>query len=330
MNHLVKDRVSIIVPVYNTSEAFLKECFDSIMLQDYEDKELIIVNDGSTSEKTNEFCKAYSEGNSDWCVLIETANQGVSAARNTGILDATGSRLMFVDSDDRLEPGAVTKLVKVMKEQEADAVIGQDELRSTIPDMLIFSGNNSLTALLDNKEASFGWALWGKLFDTELMRYYYRPRRDIYYGEDLLVNAEYFANTGKVVVLNEKVYFYRKDNPDSAMAQAKSVKKLTLIRMWKEMADIYRLHGMEDEYVRIMANYYDSLLSGYLQCEYYRYNNYRKIMGDIKNELKDVMSDVMKNPYVKDKHKYYLAVYCLWVFRLKRRLQNRKNKSSDN
>ncbi|MGN1187804.1 MAG: hypothetical protein ACI4R6_04870, partial [Lachnospiraceae bacterium] len=59
-------------------------------------------------------------------------------------------------------------------------------------------------------------------------------------------------------------------------------------------------------------------------CEYYRYDNYRQLMRDIKNELKDVMDDVMKNPYVKDKHKYYLAVYCLWVFRLKRRLQNSK------
>ena len=324
MKHLVKERVSIIVPVYNTSPVFLKECFESIRLQDYEGRELLIVNDGSTSEETNMFCKEYAYDNSGWCFLIETANQGVSAARNTGILEASGSRLMFVDSDDRLEQGAIRRLVQVMKEQEADAVIGQDELRSTIPDMLIYTGKSSLTALLDNKEASFGWALWGKLFDTELMHYYYRPRRDIYYGEDLLVNAEYFANTGKVVVLNEKVYFYRKDNPDSAMAQAKSVKKLTLIRMWKEMADIYRLHGMDNEYTRIMANYYDSLLSGYLQCEYYRYDNYRQLMRDIKNELKDVMDDVMKNPYVKDKHKYYLAVYCLWVFRLKRRLQNSK------
>ena len=324
MKHLVKDRVSIVVPVYNTSAAFLKECFESIRLQDYEDRELIIVNDGSISDETNKFCKDYVKGNYDWCILTETTNQGVSAARNTGILEASGSRIMFVDSDDRLEQGAIRRLVQVMKEQEADAVIGQDELRSTIPDMLIYSGKGSLTALLENKEASFGWALWGKLFDTELMRYYYRPRRDIYYGEDLLVNAEYFANTGKVVVLNEKVYFYRKDNPDSAMAQAKTVKKLTLIRMWKEMADIYRLHGMETEYTRIMANYYDSLLSGYLQCEYYRYDNYRQLMRDIKNELKDAMYDIMKNPYVKDKHKYYLAVYCLWVFRLKHRLQNSK------
>lgn len=326
MNHLIKGRVSIIVPVYNTSETFLLECFESVRNQDYEDKELIIVNDGSSVERTNEFCKEYSGNNILWCKLIETSNQGVSFARNTGILAATGNRIMFVDSDDRLEPGAITRLVQVMDEQEADAVIGQDELRNTIPDMLIYGGKESLTALLDNREASFGWALWGKLFDTELMRYYYRPRKDIFYGEDLLVNAEYFANTCKVVVINEKVYFYRKDNPDSAMAQARTVKKLSLIRMWRGMADIYSLHGMNAEYNRVMANYYDSLLSGYLQCEYFRYDNYKQYMSDIKSELKDVLGDVMKNPYVNGKYRYLVAVYGLWIFRLKHRLQECRKK----
>ena len=96
------------------------------------------------------------------------------------------------------------------------------------------------------------------------MRQSYKVRKNIFYGEDLLVNADYFSKSDSAVVIDEKLYFYRKDNPDSAMAQARSVKKLSLIPMWREMADIYSAIGLEEEAQRIMANYYDSLLAGYL------------------------------------------------------------------
>lgn len=322
MKPTVKGRVSIIVPVYNTRREYLRECFDSVMEQDYEDIELIVVNDGSTEPETNRFCGDYAKEHRDKCLLLEKANGGASAARGEGLMEASGSMVMFVDSDDTLMSKAVARLVRVMEEQSADAVVGQDNVRTEIPSQQVLEGKEILRALLENKEASFGWALWGKIFDTALMRHYYRPRRDIFYGEDLLVNAEYFANAGRVTVLNEKVYCYRADNPESAMKQARSVKKLTLIRMWKEMADIYRVHAMEDEVVKTMANYYDSLLSGYLQCEYYRYENYKGIMKSIKNELKDNMKDIFSNPYVKGKLRYPAAVYCLFLFRVKRFLKD--------
>lgn len=325
MKILTKDMVSVIVPVYNTNPVYLQECFDSIISQNYEKLELIIVNDGSTNADTNAFCQQYADTHSDMCRLYTKVNEGVSVARFTGLNEAGGAMLMFVDSDDSLEPGAVLRMTEVMREYYADAVVGEDYIRSGIGAMEIYNGNDILDALLENKDASFGWALWGKLFDTELMRYYYKPRYDIYYGEDLLSNADYFANANKVVVINEKVYNYRTDNPDSAMQQARSVKKLSLIKMWNEMAQIYALHGNEDSVLRIKANYYDSLLSGYLQCEYNKYDNYKIIMRDIRYELEENMSNISANPYVQGKYKYTMALKCLWIFKLKRWLKEKKD-----
>ena len=230
---------------------------------------------------------------------------------------------MFLDSDDRLEPHAVERLVKVMDDEKADAVIAQDEPGKNIPAVSRYYGADIMKALLDNREASFGWALWAKLFDTERMRQSYKVRKNIFYGEDLLVNADYFSKSDSAVVIDEKLYFYRKDNPDSAMAQARSVKKLSLIPMWREMADIYSAIGLEEETQRIMANYYDSLLAGYLQCEYYRYDDYKRIMSELKTQLKAQLKCILGNDYVTGKYKYIIAVYFLWAFKLKRIIKNR-------
>lgn len=320
MSHLIDSRVSIIVPVYNTSVEYLRECTASVEAQTYSDIELIIVDDGSTDAGTVRFCDEYRNSKS---TLIRKKNEGVSAARAAGLERACGSRVMFLDSDDRLEPHAVERLVKVMDGEKADAVIAQDESGKNIPAVSRYYGADIMKALLDNREASFGWALWAKLFDTERMRQSYKVRKKIFYGEDLLVNADYFSKSDSAVVIDEKLYFYRKDNPDSAMAQARSVKKLSLIPMWREMADIYSAIGLEEEAQRIMANYYDSLLAGYLQCEYYRYDDYKRIMSELKTQLKAQLKCILGNDYVTGKYKYIIAVYFLWAFKLKRIIKNR-------
>lgn len=327
MKNLVSGRVSIVVPVYNTAPEYLRECFASVEAQTYSDIELIIVNDGSSRPGTNEFCneyaKAANEGNLIRCTLVTTKNAGVSSARATGIEYAGGNMLMFLDSDDRLEGEAVSRMVKVMTGQGVDAVIAQSEAGKDIHPIQLYHGKDMLAALMENREASFGWALWAKLFDTELMRSCYKVRRDIYYGEDLLVNADFFSRADSAAVIDDKLYFYRKDNPESAMAQARSVKRLSLIPMWREMAQIYEENGMDSFTERIMANYYDSLLSGYLQCEYYRYDDYKRIMKELKGMLKSSLGAVIRNRYVKGKSRYVFAIYFLWVFKVKRFVEGR-------
>lgn len=320
MKTIVNSRVSIIVPVYNTSVPYLRECFNSVLMQDYEDIELVVVNDGSTERETVAFLEEYASRNANVFKYYSFENGGVSLARERGLDKATGSRVMFLDSDDCLMEGAVTRLVNVMDEHGVDAVIGEDYVRENIDNQIRYEGKDILKALLENKEASFGWALWAKLFDTALMREVYKARPDVFYGEDLLVNADYFAKADNCIIINEQVYMYRTDNPDSAMKQAKSVKKLSLIKMWREMADIYEREGLNEEATRIKANYYDSLLSGYLQCEYYRYDNYRELKAQIKAEMRAVYKDIMANPYVSGKRRYWVALNALWVFKCKHAL----------
>ena len=111
---------SVIVPIYN-SEAHLRRCLDSIINQTNCDFELILVNDGS-KDKSGEICKEYAKKDNR-VVYIETENKGVSSARNTGINNAKGDYIGFVDSDDEVFADMYDVLLKNAREHNAQIVI---------------------------------------------------------------------------------------------------------------------------------------------------------------------------------------------------------------
>ena len=92
-------KVSIIIPVYN-AERYLHQCLDSILSQRYLRCEVILVNDGS-SDSSLEICNSYAKLYK-WIKVIDKQNGGVSTARNTGLREATGDYIAFVDVDDYL------------------------------------------------------------------------------------------------------------------------------------------------------------------------------------------------------------------------------------
>lgn len=113
-------KISVIVPVYNV-EPYLKKCVDSILNQTFKDFELILVNDGSP-DNCGMICDEYSE--KDCRVrVIHKENEGVAAARNTGINSVRGEYTMFVDSDDWIEEDTLEKLINQAELLKSDVVI---------------------------------------------------------------------------------------------------------------------------------------------------------------------------------------------------------------
>ena len=108
----MEPKVTVIVPVYNAEE-YLNRCVDSILNQEYEDLELILVNDGST-DRSGEICQAY-EAKDPRVILLAKENSGVSDSRNLAISQAAGKYLQFVDSDDWLAPDATRLMVRRME-----------------------------------------------------------------------------------------------------------------------------------------------------------------------------------------------------------------------
>ena len=114
-------KISVIIPVYNV-EKYLAQCLESIAGQSYENLEIIIVNDGST-DRSEEICGKF-EAMDSRIKLINQSNSGVSVARNTGIENATGDYITFVDSDDWLEKEMYNSMIsQVTKFPELDMVM---------------------------------------------------------------------------------------------------------------------------------------------------------------------------------------------------------------
>ena len=101
-------KLSIVVPVYGVAK-YLPKCVDSLLMQDIYDYEIILVDDGSPDE-CPEICDQYA-GQYSNIKVIHQANAGLSAARNTGILAAQGDYILFVDSDDYLQPNTLGTLL---------------------------------------------------------------------------------------------------------------------------------------------------------------------------------------------------------------------------
>jgi glycosyltransferase involved in cell wall biosynthesis len=105
--------ISIIVPVYNV-EKYLEECLDSILSQSFADFELICVDDGST-DGSPEILRKYADRD-DRIKIIAQANRGSGAARNAGMEAARGDYIVFIDSDDFIEPELLAKFARVISE----------------------------------------------------------------------------------------------------------------------------------------------------------------------------------------------------------------------
>ena len=120
-------KLSFIVPVYNVAP-YLRKCVESLINQDFSDYEIVLIDDGSTDE-SGKICDKYLNGKWEMSNaksvpirVTHQANAGLSAARNAGVKCAQGKYIMFVDSDDYLEPNVLGALIKQMEDDNLDVL----------------------------------------------------------------------------------------------------------------------------------------------------------------------------------------------------------------
>ena len=111
--------ISVIVPVYN-AEPYLETCLNSLLEQTCRDTEIILVDDGST-DNSGRMCDSYAKKDARVRVLHKE-NGGASSARNAGLCAATGDYVYFLDSDDRIVPELLEKLLASAEEHQSELV----------------------------------------------------------------------------------------------------------------------------------------------------------------------------------------------------------------
>lgn len=212
---MAAEKISVIVPVYN-SEEYLSDCIESILKQDYQNYEVILIDDGST-DSSGAICDEYSAKYKQ-IQSLHQQNKGVSAARNAGLKVANGRYITFVDSDDWIESDCLSTLEKHMKPggmsicNLAKNTDGMKEFQNEI----YLLDKVEVCALTTNPKGAYGRP-WGRLFDKGLIdKYQLTFCEDIIIAEDSLFCVQYLSYTTEPIVCLQAERYHYRYNPRSA------------------------------------------------------------------------------------------------------------------
>ncbi len=210
------EKVSIIVPIYNV-EKFLKRCLLSLYHQTYENIEIIMVNDGSP-DCSDHICKEFCDKDSRF-KYIEQKNQGLSAARNTGIRASSGTYLVFVDSDDFVDENMISDYMKIVRKYNPDMIISgyyadiylDDKLQQSIP----YSYSKSylkgkaqiIPATIKMKKNTLIDASWNKMYKKSILteNQIWMPEGKLYEDIDFMYHLLYYINS---IYVTPKCYYH--------------------------------------------------------------------------------------------------------------------------
>lgn len=247
--------VSIIIPVYNAEER-IRACIESVLTQEYQDFELIVMDDGSTDGSPAILDELAATD--PRMTVIHKQNSGVSDTRNQALDRAQGTYIQFLDADDRIPSDSTKLLVRAMEDDSPEALSAEEQNpeKQAEPgtcDMVIGDfyrvvgthvskkGSIDDEGLITRKKFGdymmyapsdfyFG-VLWNKLFRRSIIeRYQIRMDPDMSWCEDFIFNMEYELHCRAVYVLRAPVYYYVKSE-NSLVSQGASLSRTVRMKL---------------------------------------------------------------------------------------------------
>lgn len=209
--------LSVIVPVYKV-EPYLRRCVDSICQQTYKNLQIILVDDGSP-DHCGAICDEYT-CHDERIIAVHQDNEGLSGARNNGLLFAKGDYIAFVDSDDWLHPKMYETLIQMLEEYQLDmarcSVISSDGEKEE----LILPGKKTMINKVITGSDIFGLyfteflckVVWNAVYRRDIVMGIRSPERC--HSQDNYVSGRYLYRSQRMMITDNYMYYYYK-NPTS-------------------------------------------------------------------------------------------------------------------
>ena len=241
-------KITIVIPVYNVA-AFIGDCLRSVYEQIYPQLEVVLVNDvtpDDSMERAAPWIQKLQE-KFEVKIISHSVNKGLSAARNTGMKEATGDWIYFLDSDDEITPNCIALMVaEVEKHTDVDFVIGNVKFVGATWDFPLkcsayVTGNENIL----RDYTTFKWYMMAV---NRLYKKTYLLQNNLYFKEGLLHEDELYsfqvATTAQAMAaVYEETYIYK----------VRSVGSITAGRRLKNLEDI--LYINQEKYAFILKNY---------------------------------------------------------------------------
>lgn len=300
--------ISILSPCYNV-EAFLPQCIDSIIKQTYTNLQIVLIDDGSNDD-TWSVMQHYA-ANDTRIEIYHQHNQGVASTRNHLLEKVNGDYVLFVDSDDWIEPDMVSFLVGKAMAGEADIVVCGMVKNDDTPKVQyteeVLDQDTTVKKFLFHKELS--GSLWNKLIKTSLLHGLRFDRR-ISYGEDALFCWHVLQQAHVIVFTDRQLYHYRMNENSLSHLNWTPEKKGSGHLVWQAITDDTR--ALWPQYQHIAKTNY--AISDMWQLYYARGSNYpiddniRMFQKNVRKHLLMIfLSDIVN---LKKKIFALVASYC--------------------
>ena len=284
MNYLI----SIIVPIYNVDK-YLEECIESLKNQTYKNLEIILINDGS-ADNSEQICREEAKQDNR-IVFINKKNGGAASAKNKGLKVAKGDYIIFVDSDDFIEPDMIEYMVNTIKKYNSDIIqcsfinlykntekFKQDKIVEQR-----ISSKDFLELFLTKWDSSL---FWNKLFKRDVIE-------NVFFKEGRCIDDEFFTykcviNSKNIVTSNKIVYNYRMRK--SGVMKSESSQKQILKDRVDYLYERYEL--VRKIYKDLDKDFLEHLLTYYLIISRDYYAD-EKLLDYMKDNLKSIKGKII-------------------------------------
>lgn len=264
--------VSVIIPVYNV-ERYLPECLESIFAQEFESMEILCVEDCS-EDGSLEILEKYVQKDHRVRIIRHNQNRGLSAARNTGLDNATGKYVLFVDSDDFLEKNAIQLLYHEAEKKETDIVYFDyirfcDESPADIvaPKTVRhsydggYTGREFFCATMQNNE--FEVMAWRQFFRRDFLEQNHIRFLEGIYHEDNLFSFYAAMEAQRVCNLSDVLYHYRQR--ENSIMQTKNEKRAqSMFVILTNLFFYWKNHEFSEEQSFCIGMYWENLYKVFL------------------------------------------------------------------
>lgn len=322
-------KVSIIIPAYNIAP-YLERCLESVRRQTYEKLQIMIIDDGSI-DQTGKIADSYAEKDKRFHV-IHKENRGVSAARKTGLEQAVGEYIGFVDGDDYIEPEMYEKLVDLAIEYDADIV--HCGYQMVFPNRVdLYYGTKQLK--VQDTYTGVRDLLEGTQIEPGLVNKIYRHKlfKDIEYDENIVINEDLLLNyflfhRSKKAVYTDVPYYHYMIRKNSASTSDWNEHKLL-----DPLCVLERMYKQENngELKRIICNRYIYQLVKLIifQSDKQKFE-LQKYQKEFRRKLKKVLRKIdRKDISSKNYWMAKMALKCTWGLRYLHRLNGKIKGTND-
>ncbi len=272
----MNNKISIIVPIYN-SEEYLTKCIESIICQTYRDLEIILIDDGST-DSSPDICDRYKSAD-ERIIVIHKENGGNTSARKAGLAIATGEYVGFVDSDDWIEPAMYETLYGICSENNLEMIScgffceeedGTEEDGDFMEEGLHVIKNHDAflqSVMKGNRKRSENICsfLWSKLIRRELIVCAQNKiDNKIVFIEDRALLYTCYYDIQRIYILKEPLYHYRiRKNSVSHMTDDTMISKINDVYIYQKK--LFSAHHASRELLRLNERFLVDHLVGALR-----------------------------------------------------------------